>query len=278
MLIVENKPDRIKEISDRIDRHLADDSMTPAEAAELRGRLVFSNSQTYGRTGALAYYQLGIKAKGNGPLHFMTSDLKWALRWWKSHLQNSKPRMVRVGPQRKPLYLFTDGSCEPDEEARLGIKAAYGAVMYDPEDECVETFGAEISEELLTLLSREGSKRQIVGQSELIPCHAAQIVWKDRMIGRRIFLYTDYEAARYGLIKSTSPTQNKRLDRQTSTDPRKRPTRPTRGLRRVPSASNCADGPSRRQVRDPHRPGNQGSQVRAAARVRGGTGQTMEVE
>ncbi len=39
------------------------------------------------------------------------------------------------------------------------------------------------------------------------------------MIGRRIFLYTDYEAARYGLIKSTSPTQNKRLDRQTSTDP-----------------------------------------------------------
>jgi hypothetical protein len=188
MLIVENKPDRIKGISDRIDRHLADDSMTPAEAAELRGRLVFSNSQTYGRTGALAYYQLGIKAKGNGPLHFMTSDLKWALRWWKSHLQNSKPRMVRVGPQRKPLYLFTDGSCEPDEEARLGIKAAYGAVMYDPEDECVETFGAEISEELLTLLSREGSKRQIVGQSELIPCHAAQIVWKDRMIGRRNFL------------------------------------------------------------------------------------------
>ena len=84
-----------------------------------------------------------------------------------------------------------------------------------------------------------------MGQSELIPCHAAQIVWKDRMIGRRIFLYTDYEAARYGLIKSTSPTQNKRLDRQTSTDPRKRPTRPTRGLRRVPSASNCADGPSR---------------------------------
>ncbi len=48
--------------------------------------------------------------------------------------------------------------------------------MYDPDDECVETSGAEISEELLTLLSRESSKRQIVEQSELIPCHAAQIV------------------------------------------------------------------------------------------------------
>ena len=47
--------------------------------------------------------------------------------------------------------------------------------MYDPEDECVETFGAEISEQLLTLLMGKGSKRQIAGQSELIPCHAAQI-------------------------------------------------------------------------------------------------------
>ncbi len=60
--------------------------------------------------------------------------------------------------------------------------------MYDFDNECAETSGAEISEELLTLLSGKGSKRQIVGQSELIPCHAAQIVWKDRMIGKRIFL------------------------------------------------------------------------------------------
>ena len=55
-----------------------------------------------------------------------------------------------------------------------------------------------ISEELMTLLSREGGKRQIIGQSELIPCNAAQIVWKNRMRGKRILLYIDDEAARYG--------------------------------------------------------------------------------
>ena len=52
-------------------------------------------------------------------------------------------------------------------------KAAYGIIMvdsHDPDNKYVETSGAEISEELLTLLSREGSKKQIVGQSELIPC------------------------------------------------------------------------------------------------------------
>ncbi len=47
--------------------------------------------------------------------------------------------------------------------------------MYDPKNECAEAFGAEISEELLTLLMGEGSKRQIAGHSELIPCLAAQI-------------------------------------------------------------------------------------------------------
>ncbi len=48
--------------------------------------------------------------------------------------------------------------------------------MYDPENKYAEAFGAEITEQLLTLLMGEGSKRQIAGQSELIPCHAAQII------------------------------------------------------------------------------------------------------
>ena len=44
-------------------------------------------------------------------------------------------RIISGGPQRKPLYFFTNGSCEPGEKAKLGIKVAYGTVMYDPEDE-----------------------------------------------------------------------------------------------------------------------------------------------
>ena len=57
--------------------------MSPAEATELRGRLIFSNSQTYGRMGALAYYQLGIKAKEVGPFLRISPELKEALEWWK---------------------------------------------------------------------------------------------------------------------------------------------------------------------------------------------------
>ena len=53
-LVVRNKPGRAEEIEKAIKRHLRVGLMSPAEASQLRGRLVFSNSQTFGRMGALA--------------------------------------------------------------------------------------------------------------------------------------------------------------------------------------------------------------------------------
>ena len=118
--------------------------MSSAEAAEPRGRVIFSNSQTYGRMGALAYYQFGLKAKEAGPFLRMSQELEEALLWWKQQISSCKPRIIRTGPQRPPVYLFTDGSCDPGNSSRLGLKVAYGAVMYDPEDQAVETFGQGI--------------------------------------------------------------------------------------------------------------------------------------
>ena len=138
--VVRNKVTRIEEICRSIDNHLDRRSMSSAEATELRGRLIFSNSQTYGRMGALAYFQLGLKAKEDGPFLRIRPELREALLWWKRQISNCKPRIIRTGPQRPPVYLFTDGSCDPDGSSPFGIKAAYGAVMYDPEDQVVETF------------------------------------------------------------------------------------------------------------------------------------------
>ena len=79
------------------------------------------------------------------------------------------------GCRRSP-YLFTDGSCGPCEQSKTGLKAGYGAVMYDPEDGAVELFGGNVSEDLMELLPDGGAKRQVVGQSELLPCLAAKHV------------------------------------------------------------------------------------------------------
>ena len=134
-IVVKNKESRIEEICHSIHDHFQSGEMRPDEATELRGKLIFSNSQTYGKMGALAYYQLGLKAKEHGSNSRISKELRWALLWWTEHIFKCKPRIIRTGPQREPVYLFTDGSCDQDESSPLGIKAAYGAVMYDPEDQ-----------------------------------------------------------------------------------------------------------------------------------------------
>ena len=51
-------------------------------------------------------------------------------------------------------------------------------------------------------------KKQVVGQSEVFPCVAAKDAWRKKVKGRIIMCYIDNEAARYALIKGTSPTRN----------------------------------------------------------------------
>ena len=140
--------------------------------------------------------------------------------------------------------MFTDGSCDPDESSSFGIKAAYGAALFDPEDGTFETFGANIVHNLLKIVSCKGTKQQVVGQSELLPCHATQTLWNQNLRGRRLVLYVDNEAARFGLIKGTSPTLHSAWlinEYWTAESWNESNT----WVERVPSASNCADGPSR---------------------------------
>ncbi len=62
-IVVRNKQSRIKELRETIDRHLAKQRMSPHEARELRGRLVSSNSQAFGKLGATAFFELTRKAE-----------------------------------------------------------------------------------------------------------------------------------------------------------------------------------------------------------------------
>ena len=116
--------------------------------------------------------------------------------------------------------------------------------MFDPEDNALEYFGADMSEPLLDFLSGGGVKQQIVGQAEVIPCLASKVIWKDRMVGRPVVHFVDNEAARFALIKGGSPTidsawitsefWNHEVGQSAHT-----------WFERVPSPSNISDAPSR---------------------------------
>ena len=88
---------------------------------------------------------------------------------------------------------------------------------------------------------------QLIAQAELLPVIAARIKWEALMKAsgsRRVLYFLDNDSARFGLIKGYSPTQFSawllteawRQDEQSGA---------MSWFERVPSKSNCADGPSR---------------------------------
>ena len=122
--------------------------------------------------------------------------------------------------------------------------------MFDPEDNSYEYFGGTIGPELLECLSHQGLKTQIVGQAELLPCLVARIIWAQRTEGRAVIHYVDNEAARYALIKVTSPTMDSAF--LTAAFWKEDSNRKTFSwFERVPSPSNPADAPSRKRKPEP---------------------------
>ena len=96
----------------------------------------------------------------------------------------------------------------------------------------------------INLLTDGGVKRQIVGQAELIPCVAARILWADRLAGRPVLHFLDNEASKFALIKGSSPTRDSAwiIHRTWELEAS---LKSWSWFERVPSASNCADAPSR---------------------------------
>ena len=104
----------------------------------------------------------------------------------------------------------------------------------------------------MSFLTHEGSKQQIVGQAEILPCLMARLICGQRLTGRAALNYVDNEAARFALIKGGSPTMDSawlamsfwRADSDLLCHS---------WFERVPSASNISDGPSRGADIDPVR-------------------------
>ena len=113
----------------------------------------------------MAYHYLGRRAHLYGLVKSLDAELRWALGWWLDHLESSPSRVVLLANAQVPVVIFTDGACDPNPVQPYGVKSGYGAVMYDPEDQAYEYFGAEIQASLMGLLT--------LGQAEILPCLAS---------------------------------------------------------------------------------------------------------
>jgi len=116
--------------------------------------------------------------------------------------------------------------------------------MIDPENNEVAGFGRDMKARMINKLSQKGKKKRIIGQAELYPAIVARRLWKHKIKGRDVIHFFDNDAARYALVKGTSPCLESAWlvqsfwTNESETDSRS-------WIARVPSRSNIADGPSR---------------------------------
>ena len=237
MLRFRNKPDRIAKLREELEAVFKQGRLGPAQAARIRGKLVYASSQVSGRCGALANAALGERA-GEAPGTVTLDDrTRRAVQWWISFLEVPEAREVDLKTGRLPVLLFTDGAWEQDV-------ATVGAVLYDPEEGVVRAFGRDVPRSVVRAWQEDGKRTQVIGQAEIFPALLAKVQWRHRLQGRKVIHFVDNEAAREALVKGRSPSgpSNLLLEEYWAMEAQ---VRSMTWFERVPSPANPSDGPSR---------------------------------
>ena len=100
-----------KDLINELKQALSNGTLTPAQAAKLRGRLGFSQSLLFGRMGRALLNPLSARqySKTSGRFHPLNEQLKQTLEWWIEILRTANPRRTMLTPP-KPCVVYCDAS------------------------------------------------------------------------------------------------------------------------------------------------------------------------
>ena len=140
-LFVSSKPGRAEAIRKSINEVLDVGKIAGVVAQRIRGKLVFSRAQTFGRIGAMASHLLKDVTLLGSQEARLDRATRFALSFWHDFLKDPILRTVPLSPHRRPLVLLTDGSCMEREGEFF---AGFGGVMIDPEDGAYECFHGKV--------------------------------------------------------------------------------------------------------------------------------------
>ena len=107
-------PERLQKIRTQIADHLRSDSMTPDQAQQLAGRILFLNTTLFGQIGQPILRPLYGRAYGgstNTDDH-LNHGLRSALRALHTWLEDSAPRVIPFGQKAPQAVLYTDAYFE----------------------------------------------------------------------------------------------------------------------------------------------------------------------
>ena len=242
VLRIGNTPKRKEELRSLVSGYLEADCLTPEQSESLRSRLMFAESQVFGRSAKLALKAVGLPAmlgKSSCPL---SDEVRFGLTWMMDRLVNAPPREVRARGS-EALHLFIDGACEPATDGSHGMVTSIGGVLLDGQGRGLEFFGLHLPSAISSAWSG-GTKRNLVFEAEILPYNLALHCWSHLMKGKHVLVYIDNDGSRHSWIKGTADSFFARaMIHQGTLKESELDTVPY--FCRVPTSSNLADGPSR---------------------------------
>ena len=240
-VIISNKPSRVSSISQQLLDVKRCNSLVPALASEIHGKLHFTEAQVFGRAALPAIREISSRANERGRPFGLTPRLVRAIDFVIDHLRTAKPRKLTACDLSRNLLVFTDGAFEQE-------KAEWGFFVHDCADDRRLVSGGVVPQSLADFwLSTVGD--QIITQVELFAALAARIYLGERCAGRKVIYWIDNDPARDSLIRGFSPSlASLSVIYQFFEQERLWPSYVW--FARVPSHSNIADGPSRGRARE----------------------------
>ena len=194
LLSVSNTEGRIKEVCGQIQAFLEKGRASSAELATLRGRLLFADSQIFGRRSKQAMKVLSLACAKGGSVSFHR-DLSLALTCLRDRVLRGAPRLVH-GTHRNKYLLFAD-ACH--EEGGAGL----GGILYGPKGMVVAWFGEWVEPHELECINPD-LKKTLIYELEASASHLACTVLCKNIRRADLICFTDNEAVLSNLITGKS--------------------------------------------------------------------------
>ena len=191
---VSNTAKRLAKIQSETTRLIDLPKIPHHDVESLVGVCQFAEAQTSGRSGALVLQQVRRALAGSAQSDF--SELKARLSDLAEYSAAVAPRWIKLRRTNRPILIFTDAAADPG-------RVTVGGVLFDPERDVVEYFGAILAEETTAPWFAE-DKEQVICQAELLAVPVAFCTWAHYLADRDAIVFVDNEPAKDALIHGIS--------------------------------------------------------------------------
>ena len=235
-IYVRNTESRVAELCSDFEALVQKGGVRVAHARSIQGRMMFADSQIFGRAGKRCMKVLSVSAL-SGWHKFSKFEVACIVQFVMA-LRSGPPREIRSNSWEQ-VCVFTD-----EAEAKLW-KSGIGGVCFEDCDGQWEFFSVQLEDEHLEQLGAN-HKKQVFFEAETLAAVTAFMLWSPRFSGKRCHLFVDNEGSKFSLISGTSENSTVAdLVRQFTAFELKQHC--FLWVSRVPSYSNIADSPSRNE-------------------------------